>query len=74
MISISFAFQVESYSVLVTADQPPQDYCITASTQFTTLVLTSAYVLHYSNSAGSVSGHPPGGPTTKVDWPLTQVI
>ncbi|WOH03211.1 hypothetical protein DCAR_0522607 [Daucus carota subsp. sativus] len=62
----------QSYSVLVTADQPPQDYFITASTRFTSPVLTSTSVLHYSNSAGSVSGPPPGGPTTEVDWSLSQ--
>ncbi|KAL8144658.1 hypothetical protein AgCh_003013 [Apium graveolens] len=62
----------QSYSVLVTADQPSQDYYITASTRFTSPVLTSTSVLHYSNSAGSVSGPPPGGPTTEVDWSLNQ--
>lgn len=62
----------QSYSVLVTADQPSQDYYIIASTRFTSPVLTSTSVLHYSNSAGSVSGPPPGGPTTEVDWSLNQ--
>lgn len=62
----------QSYSVLVTADQPSQDYYIIASTRFTSPVLTSTSILHYSNSAGSVSGPPPGGPTTEVDWSLNQ--
>lgn len=62
----------QSYSVLVKADQPAQDYYIVASTRFTTQVLTTTAVLHYSNSAGSVSGPPPGGPTTQIDWSLNQ--
>ncbi|KAF2284933.1 hypothetical protein GH714_032678 [Hevea brasiliensis] len=62
----------QSYSVLVTADQPAQDYNIVISTRFTTQVLTTTSILHYSNSAGSVSGPPPGGPTTQIDWSLEQ--
>ncbi|XP_042485221.1 L-ascorbate oxidase homolog [Macadamia integrifolia] len=62
----------QSYSVLVTADQPGQDYYIVVSTRFTTPVLTTTAILHYSNSAGSVSGAPPGGPTTEIDWSLNQ--
>ncbi|XP_062079177.1 L-ascorbate oxidase homolog [Humulus lupulus] len=64
----------QSYSVLVTADQPGQDYYIVVSTRFTTgpdyLITTG--VLHYSNSAGQVSGPPPGGPTIQIDWSLNQ--
>lgn len=62
----------QSYSVLVTADQPAQDYNIVISTRFTTQVLTTTSILRYSNSAGSVSGPPPGGPTTQIDWSLEQ--
>ncbi|KAJ8772741.1 hypothetical protein K2173_027918 [Erythroxylum novogranatense] len=62
----------QSYSVLFTADQPGQDYYIVASSRFTTPVLTTTGVLHYSNSAGPVSGPPPGGPTIQVDWSLNQ--
>ncbi|XP_010266952.1 PREDICTED: L-ascorbate oxidase homolog [Nelumbo nucifera] len=62
----------QSYSVLVTADQPAQDYYIVVSTRFTSVVLTTTGVLHYSNSAGGVSGPPPGGPTIQVDWSLNQ--
>ncbi|GMY09874.1 L-ascorbate oxidase homolog [Fagus crenata] len=62
----------QSYSVLVTADQPGQDYYIVVSTRFTSQVLTATSILHYSNSAGSVSGPPPGGPTTQIDWSLEQ--
>ncbi|XAR61579.1 Laccase [Bertholletia excelsa] len=62
----------QSYSVLITADQPAQDYYIVVSSRFTSPILTTTGVLHYSNSAGKVSGPPPGGPTTQVDWSLNQ--
>ena len=62
----------QSYSVLVTADQPAQDYYIVVSTRFTSPVLSATSILHYSNSAGSVSGPPPGGPTIQIDWSLNQ--
>ncbi|XP_057469966.1 L-ascorbate oxidase homolog [Actinidia eriantha] len=62
----------QSYSVLVKADQPAQDYYVTVSTRFTTTVLTTTAVFHYSNSAGPVSGPPPGGPTIQVDASLNQ--
>ena len=62
----------QSYSVLVTADQTPQDYYIAVSTRFTNKVLTSTAILHYSNSARQVSGPIPGGPTTEIDWSLNQ--
>ncbi|KAL5561283.1 hypothetical protein UlMin_031030 [Ulmus minor] len=62
----------QSYSVLVTADQAPRDYYIAVSTRFTSKVLTSTAVLHYSNSARQVSGPIPGGPTTEIDWSLNQ--
>lgn len=62
----------QSYSVLVTADQPPQDYYIVASTRFTSQILTATSILHYSNSAKTVSGPPPGGLTSQIDWSLEQ--
>lgn len=62
----------QSYSVLVTCDQPSQDYYIVVSTRFTSEVLTATSVLRYSNSAGSVSGPPPAGPTMQIDWSLEQ--
>ncbi|PON33668.1 Copper-resistance protein [Parasponia andersonii] len=62
----------QSYSVLVTADQTPQDYYIAVSTRFTSQTLTSTAVLHYSNSARKVSGPIPGGPTTEIDWSFNQ--
>jgi hypothetical protein len=62
----------QSYSVLVTADQPAQEYYVVVSTRFTSQILTTTGVLHYSNSAGQVSGPPPGGPTIQIDWSLNQ--
>lgn len=62
----------QSYSVLVTADQPAQDYYIVVSTRFSSQINTTTGILRYSNSAGPVSGPPPGGPTTQIDWSLNQ--
>ncbi|XAR64245.1 Laccase [Bertholletia excelsa] len=62
----------QSYSVLVTADQPAQDYYIVVSTRFTSQVLTTTGILKYANSAGPASGPPPGGPTIQVDFSLNQ--
>ncbi|XP_043688142.1 L-ascorbate oxidase homolog [Telopea speciosissima] len=62
----------QSYSVLVTADQPVQDYYIAVSSRFTKRVLTTTAILHYSNSVRGVSGPPPGGPTTQIDSSLNQ--
>ncbi|GMJ05729.1 SKU5 similar 5 [Hibiscus trionum] len=62
----------QSLSVLVTADQPARDYYIVASTRFTSQVLATTAVLHYSNSKLSISGSPPEGPTTQIDWSLEQ--
>ncbi|KAJ0678121.1 putative laccase [Helianthus annuus] len=62
----------QSYSVLITADQPGQDYYIVVSSRFSAPILTTTGVLHYTNSAGKVSGPIPGGPTIQVDWSLNQ--
>ncbi|GKV15990.1 hypothetical protein SLEP1_g26706 [Rubroshorea leprosula] len=62
----------QSYSVLVTADQAPQDYYVVVSTRFTTRVLTTTAVLHYSNSGSGVSGPVPPGPTTNIASSLHQ--
>ena len=62
----------QSYSVLVTADQPAKDYYIVVSTRFTARVLTTTAILHYSNSQIGVSGPVPGGPTIQIDWSLNQ--
>lgn len=62
----------QSYSVLVTADRPPLDYYIVASTRFDSQVLSATSVLHYSNSEKTVSGVPPPGPTLDIDWSINQ--
>nr|CAB3458069.1 unnamed protein product [Digitaria exilis] len=58
----------QSYSVLLTADQPGFDYAIVVSTRFTTKILSTTAVLHYANSAGKAPGPLPGGPTIQIDW------
>ncbi|PHU26797.1 L-ascorbate oxidase -like protein [Capsicum chinense] len=62
----------QSYSVLVTANQPPKDYYVVVSSRFTRRVLTTTAVLHYSNSWTKVSGPLPGGPTTQINWSIYQ--
>lgn len=62
----------QSYSVLVTADQPAKDYYIVVSSRFTKPVLATTAILHYSNSWQRVSGPIPRGPTTQIDWSLNQ--
>uniref|UniRef100_A0A7C9DKF2 Ferroxidase n=1 Tax=Opuntia streptacantha TaxID=393608 RepID=A0A7C9DKF2_OPUST len=62
----------QSYSVLVTADQPAKDYYVVVSSRFTSPVLTTTGILHYANSAGPASGPIPGGPTIQIDWSLNQ--
>lgn len=62
----------QSYSVLVTADQPSKDYYVVVSSRFTSPILTTTAVLHYSNSWQKVSGPVPGGPTTEIAWSLQQ--
>ncbi|KAL1554484.1 L-ascorbate oxidase [Salvia divinorum] len=61
----------QSYSVLVTADQPPQDYHIAVSTRFSSPVLTSTAALHYSTSQTPASGPLPLAPED-VQWSLNQ--
>ncbi|XP_057764924.1 L-ascorbate oxidase homolog [Salvia miltiorrhiza] len=62
----------QSYSVLVTANQPAKDYYVVVSSRFTSKVLTTTAVLHYRNSFTKVYGRPPGGPTTEIEWSLNQ--
>ncbi|GJY68203.1 L-ascorbate oxidase [Tanacetum coccineum] len=62
----------QSYSVLITADQPPANYYMVVSTRFTSQVLTATSILRYSNSGGSFPAPPPGGPTIQIDWSLNQ--
>ncbi|CAL9215832.1 unnamed protein product [Arabidopsis halleri] len=61
----------QSYSVLITADQPAKDYYIVVSSRFTSKILITTGVLHYSNSAGPVSGPIPDGPT-QLHWSFDQ--
>ncbi|KAL5972585.1 hypothetical protein ACLOJK_039390 [Asimina triloba] len=62
----------QTYSFLVTADQPAHDYYIVVSTRFTTPVLTTTSILRYGYSTGGLVGPPPGGPTIQIDWSLNQ--
>lgn len=62
----------QSYSVLVTADQLVKDYYIVVSSRFTTRVLTTTAILHYSNSRTGVSGPVPNAPTTQIASSLSQ--
>lgn len=62
----------QSYSVLITANQEAKDHYIVVSSRFSTPILTTTAVLHYSGSNTPVSGPPPGGPTIQIDWSLNQ--
>ncbi|XP_061336923.1 L-ascorbate oxidase homolog [Gastrolobium bilobum] len=62
----------QSYSVLVTTNQPAKDYYIAVSTRFTRRMLTTTSILHYSNSCNSVSGPVPPGPTLDIASSLYQ--
>ncbi|CAN8312703.1 unnamed protein product [Cochlearia groenlandica] len=61
----------QSYSVLITADQPAKDYYIAVSSRFTQKVLTTTGVLHYSSSAIPVSGPIPAAPAP-MSWSFNQ--
>lgn len=61
----------QSYSVLVTANQIPQDYFIAVSTRFTDWANTTTAILHYANSARQASGPIPSVPS-QIDWSLNQ--
>jgi len=61
----------QSYSVLVTADQPPQDYYMVVSTRFTSTVISTSAIFHYSNSQKQVSGPIPEGPN-EILWSVNQ--
>lgn len=62
----------QSCSVLITADQTPKDYYIVVSNRFSSILLTTTGVLHYSNSNQEFTGPPPGGPTSEIGWSLNQ--
>ncbi|KAG5392761.1 hypothetical protein BRARA_F01454 [Brassica rapa] len=61
----------QSYSVLITANQPSKDYYIVVSSRLTPTVLTTTGVLHYSNSAEPVSGPIPAAPVP-MSWSFNQ--
>lgn len=61
----------QSYSVLVTADQPPEDYYMVASTRFTSTVISTSGIFHYSNSQKQVSGLIPVV-ATEIEWSMNQ--
>lgn len=62
----------QSYSVLVTADQPAGDYYIAVSTRFTRRLLKNTAILHYSNSHTRSSGPFPPAPTLDIASSLSQ--
>ncbi|KFK44156.1 hypothetical protein AALP_AA1G222300 [Arabis alpina] len=62
----------QSYSVLITAHKPAKYYYIVVSSRFTSKVLTTTGVLHYSNSAGPVSGPIPAVPNPLMSWSFSQ--
>uniref|UniRef100_J3ML92 Plastocyanin-like domain-containing protein n=1 Tax=Oryza brachyantha TaxID=4533 RepID=J3ML92_ORYBR len=62
----------QSYSVLLTADQPAYDYAVVVSTRFTSRIISTTAVLRYSGSAGKAPVPLPGGPTIQIDWSLNQ--
>lgn len=65
----------QSYSVLVTADQPAHDYHVFVSTSYTKKVLTATTaVLHYKNSRRPASGSdaPPRGKRNYIRWSMNQ--
>ncbi|KAK9748498.1 hypothetical protein RND81_02G061700 [Saponaria officinalis] len=66
----------QSYSVLVTADQPAMDYYIVATTRFTLPVYTTLASLSYANATSSELTFNPGGPTpdNDISWSLEQAL
>ncbi|XP_010436936.1 PREDICTED: L-ascorbate oxidase homolog [Camelina sativa] len=67
----------QSYSVLVTMDQPDKDYDIVVSTKFAAKKLLVSSTIHYSNSrrhnktSPSVHVEPPP-PADELDWSIKQ--
>ncbi|KAI3850167.1 hypothetical protein MKW92_023244 [Papaver armeniacum] len=62
----------QSFSVLVTFDQPPKDYQIIASTRFAPVNFTTTSVLRYKNSKPGVSGPLPKAPALLTHWSMKQ--
>ncbi|XP_074279134.1 L-ascorbate oxidase homolog [Silene latifolia] len=63
----------QSYSVLVTADQPAMEYYIVVTTRFTVPALTTLASLDYINTAGSELSLNDNEPTPDdINWSLEQ--
>ncbi|KAJ4965288.1 hypothetical protein NE237_017137 [Protea cynaroides] len=62
----------QSVAVLVTLDQPSQDYFIVASSRFTKPIITTTAVLHYSNCMTPPTEPLPAGPTYQIHWSMKQ--
>lgn len=67
----------QSYSVLVTMDQPDQDYDIVVSTNFVAKKLLVSSTIHYSNSrhsrhSSSANSVHAEQPADEVDWSIKQ--
>ncbi|KAL5713874.1 hypothetical protein ACHQM5_015910 [Ranunculus cassubicifolius] len=64
----------QTYSVLVTANQPAQDYHIVVSSRFVYPPLTTTGILHYSNAPGLATAPPrlSAPPADEVDASLKQ--
>lgn len=61
----------QCFSVLVTADQPPKDYYMVASSRFTKYSLSATAIIHYANSNSLPSKELPEAPTGWA-WSLNQ--
>ncbi|XP_026450932.1 L-ascorbate oxidase homolog [Papaver somniferum] len=67
----------QSYSVLVTADQLPQDYFMDVTTRFSTIRLEATALFSYSNSKGEIAGpvDANGGPSNNdIAFSLKQAL
>lgn len=67
----------QTYSVLVTMDQPSKDYYVVVSTRFPTTrfadkEITSTAILHYNDSTQMVPWEVPTEPAMGIEWSLYQ--
>ncbi|TVU40535.1 hypothetical protein EJB05_14002 [Eragrostis curvula] len=63
----------QSVAVLVTLDNPPQDYAVVASTRFSPANLTVVGTLHYTGASSRAPGPLPAGPPGQLfDWSMNQ--
>ncbi|PKU65139.1 L-ascorbate oxidase homolog [Dendrobium catenatum] len=61
----------QCYSVLVTADQPPRDYYLVASTRFQKTIQLATAIIHYSGSNLPAAAELPPAPISWA-WSLNQ--